>query len=79
VSKKNPGVEASKGKMTDLSTHLAKADSNWERYYSTLKRMPNRLRKTAQFIVDALPDLKSQKVGKVLDLGCGAVDTAFCL
>jgi ubiquinone/menaquinone biosynthesis C-methylase UbiE len=34
--------------------------------------MPRKLRKTAQFIVDTLPDLKNHKVEKVLDLGCGA-------
>ena len=34
--------------------------------------MPRRLRKTAQFVADTLPDLKNQKVEKVLDLGCGA-------
>jgi ubiquinone/menaquinone biosynthesis C-methylase UbiE len=51
---------------------LAEANSNWERYYSTLKRMPRRLRKTAQFVVDALPDFKTHKVERVLDLGCGA-------
>jgi len=33
--------------------------------------MPRRLRKNAQFVVDALPDLKSHKFKKVLDLGCG--------
>jgi ubiquinone/menaquinone biosynthesis C-methylase UbiE len=49
-----------------------KAQFNWERYYSTLKRMPKRLRETAQFVNDILPDLKNQKVEKVLDLGCGA-------
>jgi ubiquinone/menaquinone biosynthesis C-methylase UbiE len=34
--------------------------------------MPKRLRKTAQFVEDAVPDLKKHKVKKVLDLGCGA-------
>jgi len=34
--------------------------------------MPKRLKKTAQFIEDAVPALKEQKVKKVLDLGCGA-------
>jgi ubiquinone/menaquinone biosynthesis C-methylase UbiE len=51
---------------------LNRAQSNWETYYSTLKRMPKRLKETAQFITDALPDLKERKVEKVLDLGCGA-------
>jgi ubiquinone/menaquinone biosynthesis C-methylase UbiE len=50
---------------------MAKANSNWERYYSTLKQMPKRLRKTAKFVVDALPDMKNYKVENVLDLGCG--------
>ena len=50
---------------------MSKANSNWERYYSTLKRMPRRLRKTAKFIVDTIPDMKNHKVGKMLDLGCG--------
>jgi ubiquinone/menaquinone biosynthesis C-methylase UbiE len=30
------------------------------------------MKKNAQFIVDAVPDLKNQNVKKVLDLGCGA-------
>jgi len=47
------------------------AESNWERYYSTLGRMPKRLRKTARFIADAVPRLKNHKVERVLDLGCG--------
>lgn len=51
---------------------LVKTQFNWERYYSTLKRMPKRLRETAQFVTDALPDLEKRKVEKVLDLGCGA-------
>lgn len=51
---------------------MVKIQSHWEEYYSTLKRMPRRLKKTAQFIVDAIPDLKNQNVKKVLDLGCGA-------
>jgi len=37
-----------------------------------LKRMPRRLKKTAPFIVDAIPNLKKENVKKVLDLGCGA-------
>jgi len=51
---------------------LVKIQSNWEEYYSTLKRMPRRMKKTAQFVVDAVPDLKNQNAKKVLDLGCGA-------
>jgi ubiquinone/menaquinone biosynthesis C-methylase UbiE len=34
--------------------------------------MPRRLRKTVQFVADAVPDLKKHKVKRVLDLGCGA-------
>ena len=34
--------------------------------------MPKRMLKTAQFIVDAVPDLKNRNVKTVLDLGCGA-------
>jgi ubiquinone/menaquinone biosynthesis C-methylase UbiE len=45
---------------------------NWEGYYSTLKRIPKRLKETAQFIVDAVPDFRSCNVKKVVDLGCGA-------
>jgi ubiquinone/menaquinone biosynthesis C-methylase UbiE len=51
---------------------LASVNSNWERYYSSLKGMPKRMRETAQFIVDTLPDFKNHDVEKVLDLGCGA-------
>ena len=34
--------------------------------------MPKRLKETARFITDAMPDLKERKVKKMLDLGCGA-------
>lgn len=51
---------------------MAKTRPNWDEYYSTLKRMPKRLKETAQFIADAVPGLKDHKVKKVLDLGCGA-------
>jgi len=33
--------------------------------------MPARLKKTAQFIADVIPEFKANKVQKVLDLGCG--------
>lgn len=46
--------------------------SNWDTYYSTLNRMPRRLKEMAQFIADAVPSFKKHKVNKVLDLGCGA-------
>jgi len=51
---------------------LAKTRPNWDEYYSTLKRVPKRLKETAQFIADAVPDLRDHKVKKVVDLGCGA-------
>lgn len=51
---------------------MVKAQSNWDKYYSTLKRMPKRLKKTAQFVRDALPVLKKHKIKKILDLGSGA-------
>jgi len=51
---------------------LIQTKSNWDRYYSTLKRIPRRLKKTAQFVADAVPALKKHKVKRVLDLGCGA-------
>jgi len=44
----------------------------WENYYSTLKRLPGRLKKTVPFVVKDLPILKRYKVKNVLDLGCGA-------
>lgn len=51
---------------------LWEEESNWDRYYSELGRMPRRLRRTARFVVDALSSLRNHKVEKVLDLGCGA-------
>jgi ubiquinone/menaquinone biosynthesis C-methylase UbiE len=33
--------------------------------------VPKRLKKTAQFIADAIPDLTKHEVKKILDLGCG--------
>jgi len=44
----------------------------WERYYSTLRRLPRRLRQLAPFVVEALPTFKRCKIERVLDLGCGA-------
>ncbi|MDH5754631.1 MAG: class I SAM-dependent methyltransferase [Candidatus Bathyarchaeota archaeon] len=44
----------------------------WERYYSTLRRLPRRLRQLAPFVVEALPTFKRCNVKNVLDLGCGA-------
>jgi ubiquinone/menaquinone biosynthesis C-methylase UbiE len=51
---------------------LVQTQSNWEKYYSTLKRIPRRLKETAQFVTDALPALKQRKIRRMLDLGCGA-------
>ncbi len=45
---------------------------SWEEYYSTLKRLPRRLRSTAQFVVDAPPIFTQYNVERVLDLVCGA-------
>jgi ubiquinone/menaquinone biosynthesis C-methylase UbiE len=65
-------VKTLKTKMVNQGSKLAKANSNWERYYSSLKRMPKRMREAAQFVVDTLPDFKNHGVEMVLDLGCGA-------
>jgi len=43
----------------------------WENYYSSLKRLPGRLKKPVPFVVEDLPTLKRHKVKNVLDLGCG--------
>jgi len=43
----------------------------WERYYSTLRRLPERLKKPAEFVVEELSTLKRLKTRTVLDLGCG--------
>ena len=43
----------------------------WEKYYSTLKRLPRRLRQPVQFIVEALPTFKLYKMKNMLDFGCG--------
>jgi len=44
----------------------------WESYYSTLRRLPRRLKQLAPFVVEALPTFKRCNVKSVLDLGCGA-------
>jgi len=44
----------------------------WERYYSTLRVLPRRLRKPAEFVVEELPTFKRLRIKSVLDLGCGA-------
>jgi len=43
----------------------------WEKYYSTLKRLPNRLKETAEFVAEALPTFRNRNIKTVLDLGCG--------
>jgi len=43
----------------------------WEKYYSTLKRLPRRLKKPVPFVTEVLPLFKRSKVKNVLDLGCG--------
>jgi len=44
----------------------------WEKYYSTLRRLPKRLKKPVPFVTDFLPPFKRHKIKNVLDLGCGA-------
>lgn len=44
----------------------------WESYYSSLRRLPRRLKKPVPFVAEDLPTLKRYKVKNVLDLGCGA-------
>ncbi|UCE29250.1 MAG: class I SAM-dependent methyltransferase [Candidatus Bathyarchaeota archaeon] len=50
---------------------MVRIQSYWEEYYSTLKRLPRRLKSLAQFVIDALPAFKQSSVETVLDLGCG--------
>lgn len=51
---------------------MFKAESRWENYYQTLKRLPKRMKKHAQFVVNAIPIFKQHNIQKILDLGCGA-------
>jgi ubiquinone/menaquinone biosynthesis C-methylase UbiE len=51
---------------------LARTQPNWEIYYSTLKRIPRRLKNTAQFIADAVTDFQKHNFKRIVDLGCGA-------
>jgi len=44
----------------------------WERYYSTLKHLPKRLKKPASFVVEGLSTFERFRFKSVLDLGCGA-------
>ena len=43
----------------------------WEDYYQTLKRLPQRFKKPARFVVDAIPIFKRCDFKRILDLGCG--------
>jgi len=43
----------------------------WERYYSTLKRLPRRMKKPAAFVVEELSTFRRLETRSVLDLGCG--------
>ena len=45
--------------------------SAWERHYSKLRRLPERLKKPVPFVVEALDIFKRCKFRNVLDLGCG--------
>jgi len=56
----------------DESRRLLRISVTWERYYSTLRRMPRRLKKTVPFVIQALPTFKRHNIKNVLDLGCGA-------
>lgn len=51
---------------------MTRTQPNWETYYSTLKRIPRRLQKTAQFITDAATDFQKHNFKRIVDLGCGA-------
>jgi len=44
----------------------------WDEYYATLRRLPKRLKKTAAFVTQAVPDFRRHGIKNVLDLGCGA-------
>lgn len=44
----------------------------WEQYYSSLKRLPDRLRTPVPFLEETLPIFQQLNVKRVLDLGCGA-------
>ncbi len=50
---------------------LTERRPNWDRYYSTLERLPKRLKETAQFVRDVVPILKKYRVRTILDLGSG--------
>jgi ubiquinone/menaquinone biosynthesis C-methylase UbiE len=44
----------------------------WEEYYSSLKELPDRLKRPVPFVVESLSLFDSCNVKNVLDLGCGA-------
>jgi len=51
---------------------LSRIRTTWERYYSTLRRLPRRLKKPVPFVIEALPTFRRYKIKRMLDLGCGA-------
>jgi len=44
----------------------------WEEYYSSLKELPDRLKRPVPFVVESLSLFDNYNVRSVLDLGCGA-------
>ena len=44
----------------------------WEKYYSSLHRLPRRLKSPVPLLVDELATFRRRHVKSVLDLGCGA-------
>jgi len=44
---------------------------SWEKYYSTLQKMPSRMNTPVPFVMKEVPRFKLRKVKSVLDLGCG--------
>jgi len=58
---------------------LLEISGSWEKYYSTLKKLPKRYKKLAAFVVEALPAFKHQRFKCVLDLGCGVGRHTVCL
>lgn len=43
----------------------------WEEYYSTLRKLPRRMKKPIPFVMKEVPRFKRHGVMDVLDLGCG--------
>jgi 2-polyprenyl-3-methyl-5-hydroxy-6-metoxy-1,4-benzoquinol methylase len=50
----------------------SKISTAWEKYYSSLHKLPRRLKTPVPLLVDELPTFRRHKVKSVLDLGCGA-------